>query len=123
MTGAKVYIANLSNLSLPTLEVKCKNHLLINISFALIKCFCLLLGSSIDSFAFIGKLEVCQSSIKKNSINQALQHDNIINNNSEPKGLDTKTFESLDLVVHKGPMLIAPGTILQNHKVKVLQAH
>ena len=131
MTGVKVYIANLSRLSLPNLEAKCKNHLLINIGYAfgrqgydIIKCFCLLLGSSIDSFAFIGKAGGLAGQRKEIMLstkfyNMTTKEITTVN----PKGLDIKTFENLGLVVHKGPMLTVPGTILQNHKVLKYYKH
>jgi hypothetical protein len=125
MTGVKVYIANVSKLGMDGLKSKGKNHLIINIGYAfgkqgydIIKCFSMLFGSSISSFAFIGKAgglignrkEILLASKFFNMITKDITTVN-------PKGINSEDLEKLGLVVHKGGMLTVPGTILQNQKV------
>ena len=125
MTGVKVLIVNVGKLNSYDYQPRSPIHLIINIGYTfgkqgydIIKCFNLLFGNCISSFAFIGKAGGLTGK-RKDILISTKFHDmgttgmTLVN----PVGINEKYFMNLGIGVHIGSMLTVAGTILQNKKL------
>ena len=125
MTGVKALIVNIGKLNSCDYQPKSPIHLVVVMGYSfgkqgfdLIKCFNLLFGRCISSFAFIGKAGGLVGN-RKEILVATKFHDagtkaiTLVN----PIGIDKVCLSHIGINVHVGPMFTVAGTILQNQKL------